>query len=179
MCPEPASAKFVFPCLFKQTSRVRYRFPCRLFAKCPIIFSSTRTICYMVRRETQRCCFKALFPRGHFTTSHLPGSQVSAPKFSLCLPVPFTRLLLVVLALQTKKTLVVLALQTKKTVSLQLQMQREGGQSRRVRTACLFPPLLPLPVPPQPRHPGEQGPPHRADQAIQSEANSVYGMQNK
>ena len=93
MCPEPASAKFVFPCLFKQTSRVRYRFPCRLFAKCPIIFSSTRTICYMVRRETQRCCFKVFFPRGHFTTSHLPGSQVSAPKFSLCLPVPFTRLL--------------------------------------------------------------------------------------
>ena len=168
MYPEPSSANLVFPRLFKQTSRVRYRFPCRLFAKCPIIFSSTRTICYMVRRETQRCCFKVFFPRGHFTTSHLPGSQVSAPKFSLCLPVPFTRLLLVVLALQTKKT-----------VSLQMQMQREGGQSRRVRTACLFPPLLPLPVPPQPRHPGEQGPPHRADQAIQSEANGVKGMQNK
>lgn len=32
-----------------------------------------------------------LFARGHFTTSHLPGSEVSAPKFSLCLPVPFTR----------------------------------------------------------------------------------------
>ena len=32
------------------------------------------------------------FTRGHFTTSHLPGSEVSAPKFSLCLPVPFTRL---------------------------------------------------------------------------------------
>ena len=44
MYPEPSSANFVFPCLFKQTARVRYRFPCRLFAKCSIIFSSTRTI---------------------------------------------------------------------------------------------------------------------------------------
>ena len=29
--------------------------------------------------------------RGHYTSSNVPGSDISAPKFSLCLPVPYTR----------------------------------------------------------------------------------------
>ena len=37
------------------------------------------------------CCLLTPPPRGHFTSIFLPGAEVSAPKFSLCLPVPFTR----------------------------------------------------------------------------------------
>ena len=80
------------------------------------------------------------FTRGHFTTSHLPGSEVSAPKFSLCLPVPFTRL--------------PFHLVCEHFVDCHQfpVFQRESCKSRCLCPARLLPPLLPLPLSSKPGH---------------------------